>query len=79
MNGGTSQGATANQPSQKINLGMSKDYTDHQFQISPTSSLAGPNDSDQVAIHKSSSGRVGIPHLFPLFFLNDMLVYVFCF
>lgn len=57
MNGGTSQGATPNQPSHKINLGMSKDYNDHQFQISPTSSLAGPNDSDQVVIHKSSSGR----------------------
>ncbi|KAL8514487.1 hypothetical protein ACS0TY_013556 [Phlomoides rotata] len=54
---GTSAGDTSNQPSQKIYLGMSKDYNERQFQNSPTTSLASPNDSDQAAIHKSSSGR----------------------
>ncbi|KAI3465508.1 hypothetical protein Pfo_022171 [Paulownia fortunei] len=54
---GTSRGVASDQPSQKMNLGMSKDYKDHQGQSSPTSSLAGPNDLVQVAISKSSSGR----------------------
>lgn len=58
---------TSVQSSQKIHLGISKDYNDPQFQNSPTSSLAGPNDSEQLAIQKSSSGRVDIPtYLFPL-------------
>lgn len=53
---------TSVQSSQKIHLGISKEY-----QNSPTSSLAGPNDSEQLAIQKSSSGRVDIPtYLFPL-------------
>ncbi|KAK4382641.1 hypothetical protein Sango_2852600 [Sesamum angolense] len=45
------------QPSPRRNLETSKDYHDHQGQISPTSALTGPNDLIQVAIPKSSSGR----------------------
>ncbi|KAL0288222.1 UNVERIFIED_CONTAM: hypothetical protein Sangu_2466800 [Sesamum angustifolium] len=45
------------QPSPRRNFETSKDYHDHQGQISPTSALTGPNDLIQVAIPKSSSGR----------------------
>ncbi|KAL0366537.1 UNVERIFIED_CONTAM: hypothetical protein Sradi_3543800 [Sesamum radiatum] len=53
----------SDQPSPRRNLETSKDYHDHQGQISPTSALTGPNDLIQVAIPKSSSGRVDMPHL----------------
>lgn len=75
------RGDESNQPSQKIKSEMSKDYSgDHQCENSPTSSLAGPHDSVQVAFRKSASGRVDIYALIQLSFidlllLNNMPVY----
>ncbi|KAL7154427.1 hypothetical protein ABFS83_03G001800 [Erythranthe nasuta] len=53
----TPQEATSDQPSHKMKLlGMSiKDSKDYQDRSSPTSSLAGPNDSVQLSIPNSSS------------------------
>lgn len=48
----------SDRPSQKMKLEMSKDYSDHQEQSSPTSALAGPDDLVQVATPRSSSERV---------------------
>ncbi|KAL3618424.1 hypothetical protein CASFOL_038745 [Castilleja foliolosa] len=54
---GAYQGIKSDQPSPKMNIGMSKDYNNRLSQSSPTSSLAGPNDSIQNAFPKSLSGR----------------------
>lgn len=57
-NNETPRGDELNRPSQKMKPETLKDYSEHQCQNSPTSSLAGPNDLVRVAIQKSSSGRV---------------------
>lgn len=74
-----SRGDNFNELSQKKKSELSKDYYDHQCRNSPTSSLAGPNDLVQVAISKSSSGKVNMSHIFTfinLLFVDDVPVYV---